>query len=178
MVKIIGGEVVQDDDPRLRAPSRPAPEAGPSARRRQPAGGPPAAVRAVPAPPGTAFLNLPDLEVYGRRVRSLHLALAAGSAVVFGPRALLVVALLWMISAGGDRPPGDRPPAGRAAAGATRAEVQDFVANYMSRPPPRLRRERGEPGPGSAAGGAVGRGGGAGGRLGGNSGISRLLGGD
>ena len=193
MVKIIGGEVVQDDDPRLRAPSRPAPDAGPSARR-QPAGGPPVAamdpipLRAVPAPPGTALLNLPDLEVYGRTVRSVHLALAVGAVVVFGPRALLVVVLLWMISAAGDGPPGgDRQSARRraaGAAGATRTEVRDFMTNYLSRPPTSMAgRERGEPGasgtPGSAAGGgAAGRGGGAGGRLGGSSGTSRLLGSD
>lgn len=117
MVHIINGEIVPDDDPRVRARFQ-APSSASAAARpggfgsasAAAGGGPqPAAAAAAPSPlaglsrqlglegsvpvPAVAALGLP-----ARRVAKLHLALAALLVALFGWRALAVIALAYFVS--------------------------------------------------------------------------------
>ncbi|WIA29119.1 hypothetical protein OEZ86_011630 [Tetradesmus obliquus] len=108
MVRIIDGEIVQDDDPRLQARQRPS-ASRPLPVEQQHAGftqfsargPPPASQQAAPvggfdwsAPPFKAIPNefgsmLPDVEIYGLKVPGVGLVAVAALGMFFGWRGLL-----------------------------------------------------------------------------------------
>jgi hypothetical protein len=124
MVKIINGEIVADDDPRLQQRQQQQQQQAPP---RRPPPGPHASgapfARGAPRPPPRAAAAagggfsldapplrmqpaadggpLPDFEFFGLRVPGLHLALLAGGAALMGWRGLMLGALIggWPIVA-------------------------------------------------------------------------------
>ncbi|PRW59609.1 hypothetical protein C2E21_1571 [Chlorella sorokiniana] len=114
MVKIIDGEIIPDDDPRVTgaaprrppaaSPSRPAPArpgGAPAAPRPQPSlfdwSAP--ALRLAPNEDGQGIAGLPDLRIFGALMRSTHAALLAAAVLLFGAKGLLGGALLWYLYA-------------------------------------------------------------------------------
>lgn len=120
MVRIVDGEIVQDDDPRLQRPQQGqrAPAAtGPAAAPPQAATGAAAGLfdfsapplRVVPDADGTGLGGLPSLVVFGAVLRPQHLLMVAAAAMFLGWRGLMVGAILCEWMAGGAA--GDARPA-------------------------------------------------------------------
>ncbi|KAL4458538.1 hypothetical protein ABPG75_013403 [Micractinium tetrahymenae] len=110
MVRIIDGEIVPDDDPRLRGgpARRPGGAAGavaggsgssapaPQSHNRRSVfdwNAPP--LRVVPDADGTSLGGLPGLMVFGARVPAQHLLMLAGLLLIFGWKGALAGGLLW-----------------------------------------------------------------------------------
>jgi hypothetical protein len=116
MVHIINGEIVQDDDPRVRARQQPQPSSQQPHRRfgSVHGGDAAAAPNAAAAPPGPAQSPLQGLArqvglegsvtipgVLGlpaRPVQKIHLAVAALLTALFGWRALVFLAFAYFLS--------------------------------------------------------------------------------
>jgi len=120
MVKILNGEILQDDDPRLHQQHRRP--AGPPANSSSGGGGGPPRARppfqgAPPRPRGAANAGgfsldapplrmqpsaeggpLPDFEFFGVRVPGLHLAAVAGAGVFMGWRGALLGTLIGALA--------------------------------------------------------------------------------
>ncbi|KAJ0391900.1 hypothetical protein P43SY_006078 [Pythium insidiosum] len=133
MVHIINGEIVPDDDPRVKARFAQQQHGGADAGRRRNIAGlgggspPPAApagTGAGVAPPGAnplqglarsvglegtlvipGFLGLPE-----KPVEKIHLAIGALMVVLFGWRALVFIIFAYVLSLQQPRTPATRPP--------------------------------------------------------------------
>ncbi|KAL4859302.1 Microsomal glutathione S-transferase 3 [Chlorella vulgaris] len=126
MVRIIDGEIVQDDDPRVTGqaaappPARQGPPLAqpppPSAARR---GGfdfsaPP--LRVVPDDSGSNIANLPNLVVFGRTIHPQHVLMLIAACVFFGVKGLVFTSTSRTISqhrtemVGGGNRPGHKTP--------------------------------------------------------------------
>lgn len=128
MVKILNGEIVQDDDPRLQQHhARPAaasrPSAGRQGRPTAAAGGfssgfdfSAPAVKLVPRGSG----GIPDVELFALRVPGVGLLGVAAAGAFFGLRGLLAAAVLgylYVRTGGGGAAAGTPTAAGQRAGG-------------------------------------------------------------
>eukprot|EP00877_Chromochloris_zofingiensis_P000107 jgi/Chrzof1/10097/Cz04g26280.t1 len=124
MVRIVGGEILQDDDPRLQQRSQGGGNVtheGQEARQRTSTSHPQQhapgfslqapAFKVIPDPDGQ---KLPEFEVFGVRISSTALMLVAGSGIIFGWRGLFGASLLWYLcyrsAANQPAPPQGPPP--------------------------------------------------------------------
>ncbi|KAG2495567.1 hypothetical protein HYH03_006167 [Edaphochlamys debaryana] len=170
MVKILNGEIVADDDPRLRQPPPPPPSAAAPRQHQQvppgAAGGPPPAgqgqaggigfslsappFRTVePLPGSQPLLNLPDVEVFGVRITPYAILCCAGLGIMLGTRGVLIALVLYYVYLANRN--------SQAAVGVNEQGpgAMDYLQRYLNGPQPRGRQA----GPGGPSGG---RGAGAG----------------
>ncbi|CAD7699671.1 unnamed protein product [Ostreobium quekettii] len=142
MVRIIDGEIVQDDDPRLRGFRRPADSAtqggeSTTADARRPRGGPgrpspgwDGASQRGGQPPGRQG-PFADIELFGHRISAMLLLGITVGFMLFGWRSLLLGAFLYFVMKNNRarQPPAQQrtgPPA-----------VEQFMQQYMQEQPPR-----------------------------------------
>lgn len=165
MVRIIDGEIVQDDDPRLHQSGRsgaaasPGPGYGGYHERNERAGSTQGQsvfdwnapfLRFVPSAASQGGIGLPDVEFFGFRVSSV-LLISLAVFMLVGWKAVLIMAILYFIW----RTHQHRHQA--AFSGGAAGGVGNFMQRYMQMPPPaRGGIDRGvrQPGGGSAAGGS------------------------
>eukprot|EP00887_Chlorella_sp_A99_P006360 scaffold3.g6360.t1 len=106
MVRIIDGEVVQDDDPRLRQKATPPPPPAASSSRAPPApaaGGagvfdwdaPP--FRLAPDPPEEAIGGLSGIDLFGAHMRAAHAVAILAAGVFLGLKGLLIGGACWVL---------------------------------------------------------------------------------
>eukprot|EP00873_Tetraselmis_striata_P020674 jgi/Tetstr1/440938/TSEL_029207.t1 len=128
MVRIVNGEVLQDDDPRLRQHQQqqqsgvtqaPGGAPPPVARNMFDWSAPPLALATDPA--GSAFLGLPDVVVYGLCIKAMHYCALAVACLALGWRGFfgggLLLVLMYHSQANAPPPP---PPAGPPGSGTMR----------------------------------------------------------
>ncbi|KAI3435899.1 hypothetical protein D9Q98_001957 [Chlorella vulgaris] len=136
MVRIIDGEIVQDDDPRVTGhaaappPARQGPPLAqpppPTAARR---GGfdfsaPP--LRLVPDDSGSNIANLPNLVVFGRTIHPQHVLMLVAACAFFGLKGLVVGGILFYVYISNDQPAQNRD-GGRGQQAGTQNPVQHVL---------------------------------------------------
>ncbi|KAL4426526.1 hypothetical protein ABPG77_008384 [Micractinium sp. CCAP 211/92] len=172
MVRIVDGEILQDDDPRLAGgpARRPAAAAGASRGNIGNTSGPPSQLRrsvfdwnapplrVVPDTDGTSLGGLPGLRVFGALVPAQQLLMLAGLLLIFGWKGAVAGGLLWcwvqqqqLAGAGGEA----AQPAAGGNQQARLAAAQDYFQSMFNQAPLGRGGAAGRPAGGAAASGAA-----------------------